>query len=506
MKKINNRNIYGERMKSITRLTYFSVILVLFIFQCTTVTYSSNYYVDKNANGNNNGTSWVNAWQSFSDINWSAIKPGSVIYISGGTDSIVYYERLVIAASGTPGNYVTIRNSYDTGHNGKVIIEDPNTNSFDGCIYMSEKDWVYIHGLETRKGIRACYLYTSCNYIVIDSCIFRDWYPNTSTGGLKIEGNDNFPDGLNCTNIEIKNCIIESLSLYDKNSTDAVYAQGVYKLRINNNFIHQRNKSKNNMHVDCIQLYRTADVRIWNNVCIVDSGVTGHGMILGVESRANQIDTMIVYNNYIYAGGHLLPGGNPYINAGYCRWYGYNYHPLSYWIHNTLVTANGGESPLVMEYMAFFKNNIIVQYGTNGQNPAKYGGQGLATITSTDPDWCETCNPPCLVSRCNNNLMWREWEDVSFTGQFSGLGKIGTPSGWSEWISYGGRGVNKNPLLINNIREKNGYVTDINSPARNAGEDLREFIESKGLPWTDIEGYRRDSLPDLGAFEFGGGD
>ena len=36
---------------------------------------------------------------------------------------------------------------------------------------------------------------------------------------------------------------------------------------------------------------------------------------------------------------------------------------------------------------------------------------------------------------------------------------------------------------------------------------LQAFIESKGLPWTDIEGNPRDSPPDLGAYEYtiGGG-
>ena len=319
-------------MRFISRLIYLSV---LFQFLYTTA-YSANHYVDKNANGLNSGSSWTNAWESFSAINWSSVQPGDVVYISGGTDSTVYNERLVIGTSGTAGNYITVRNSYEEGHNGRVVIEDPNTISFDGCIYMTAKDYVYIKGLETRYGIRSLYLWTRCDYVTIDSCIFKNWYPNGTTGGVKIEGNDNFPDGLNCTNIEIKNCEIASLTLYNSNSTDALYGQGVHNLNIHNNYIHQRNQSTNNMHVDCIQLYRTAGVRIWNNVCIVDSGVTGHGMILGVESRAGQIDTMIVYNNYIYAGGHLLPGGDPYINAGYCRWYGYNYHPLSYWIHNTI--------------------------------------------------------------------------------------------------------------------------------------------------------------------------
>ena len=98
--------------------------------------------------------------------------------------------------------------------------------------------------------------------------------------------------------------------------------------------------------------------------------------------------------------------------------------------------------------------------------------------------------------------MWREWGDISFTGQFSGLGKNGTPSGWSEWISYGGTGINRNPLFINNVRKKNGYVISSSSPAINAGEDLKEFIESKGLPWTDIEGNPRDKSPDIGAYQY----
>ncbi|HRP37091.1 MAG TPA: T9SS type A sorting domain-containing protein [Candidatus Dojkabacteria bacterium] len=477
-------------MRIILQLIY---ILVLFHL-ITPNAYSTNYYVDKNVTGQNNGTSWANAWQSFSVINWSSINPGDVIFISGGTDSTIYFERLVIGASGTPGNYVTIRNSYESGHNGKVIIEDPNTNSFDGCLYMAAKDWVYIKGIETRKGIRAAYLYTLCDYVTIDSCIFRDWHPNGLTGGVKIEGNDNFPDALNCTNIEIKNCIVESLSLYNLNSTDAVYGQGVLKLRIHDNFIHQRNTSTNNMHVDCIQLYRTADVRIWNNVCIVDPGVQGHGMILGIESRANNQDTMICYNNYVYAGGHEL-GGDPDINAVFNRWYGYNYPPLSYWINNTLVTRNSNESPIVMEYMGFLKNNIIVQFGTNGQPPS----WPLPTINSGNGVYFD---PPCYVDSCTNNLIWREWGDVQFYGQFRGNGNSGTPSGWFGWVNtYGGTGVSSNPSFTNPLGSYNGFILNSNSPAINAGGNLQAFVESKGLPWADILGNLRDSSPNIGAYE-----
>jgi hypothetical protein len=468
-------------------------LLVLFLF-ITPIAYSTNYFVDKNASGQNNGTSWINAWQSFSSVNWGSIQPSDIIFISGGTDSTVYYERLVIGASGTTGNYITIRNSYESGHNGKVIIEDPNTNSFDGCIYISAKDYIYIKGLETRAGIRGVYLWTLCDYVTIDSCIIKDWYPNGLTGGLKIEGNDNFPDALNCTNITIKNCYIKSNDYYTQSSTDCLYGQGVKTLRIQNNFIHQTNQSEINYHVDCIQLYRTADVKIWNNVCIVDSGVTGHGMILGVESRANNQDTMICYNNYIYAGGHEN-GGDPDINAAYNRWYGYNFRPLSYWIHNTLVTQNSNESPIVMEYMGFFKNNIIVQFGTNGNTPP----WPLPTINAGNGLYFD---PPCYVDSCTNNLIWREWGDVQFYGMFSGNGHNGAPSGWSGWVNtYGGTGVNSNPSFTYPLGSYNGFILNANSPAINAGGDLQTFIESKGLPWADILGNPRDSSPNIGAYE-----
>lgn len=477
-------------MRFILQLMY-----ILILFQLVTLNaYSTSYYIDKDASGSNNGTSWTNAWQSFSNINWTSIVPGDIIFISGGTDSTIYFERLVIGKSGAPGNYITIRNSYDSGHNGKVIIEDPNTNSFDGCIYMSAKDWVYVKGIETKAGIRACYLYTQCDYVTIDSCIFKNWYPNGFTGGLKIEGNDNFPDNLNCTNIEIKNCIISSTSLWDASSTDCIYVQGALNTKIHHNFIHQKNHSLINHHVDCIQMYRTAGVKIWNNICIVDSGVTGHGMILGIESRSNDEDTMICYNNYVYVGGHEY-GGDPDLNAVFNRWYGYNYPPLSYWIHNTLVTKNSNESPIVMEYMGFLKNNIIVQFGTNGQQPS----WPLPTINAGNSIYFD---PPCYVDSCTNNLIWREWGDVQFYGMFSGNGHSGSPSGWSGWVNtYGGTGVNSNPSFKYPLGSFNGFILNSNSPANNAGGNLKAFVESKGLPWTDILGNTRDNSPNIGAYE-----
>jgi hypothetical protein len=104
--------------------------------------------------------------------------------------------------------------------------------------------------------------------------------------------------------------------------------------------------------------------------------------------------------------------------------------------------------------------------------------------------------------------MWNEWtNDMSFGGN-RWVGSGGSPTGiieggWAEWSgSYGGTGINANPLFVNNVRERYGYVISSNSPAINAGVNLKTFIESKGLPWTDIEGHPRDSSPDIGAYEY----
>ncbi|HMN18960.1 MAG TPA: hypothetical protein PKD03_15210, partial [Ignavibacteriaceae bacterium] len=87
-------------MKSIPGLTFLLVLPIVIIIQCNSNTFPSNYYVDKMASGQNNGTSWKNAWKSFSSINWSSIQPGDYIYISGGTDSLVYSGSLYPNKSG----------------------------------------------------------------------------------------------------------------------------------------------------------------------------------------------------------------------------------------------------------------------------------------------------------------------------------------------------------------------------------------------------------------------
>jgi hypothetical protein len=494
----------------INRLS-FAVVLFLSL---SLPLFATDWYVDKTVTSSGNGQSWATAWKNFSNINWGSVQPGDIINISGGTDSTVYNETLDISDAGTTNNYITIRGAIDTGHNGKAIIDGQNTRS--NCIVIEQgcgslvRNWIYVKNLYLRRAAdESFYIHCNVNNLVIDGLDIRE----NGLEGIKIIGNDDYylaENGICAEDIEIKNCTIVSKSNNPYHEDNCVYAQMVAGLKIHDNFIHQQNKqlgvpAGSHEHVDPLQTHVIRDVKIYNNVMVIDSSVLGHGMILGIQSRPGQLDTVIIYNNYVYAGGHLNAGGNPYINGFVLRWYGYvnSVYPLTYVINNTVVTSNGGENTILQEYAGIFYNNIICQLGTNGQNPANFGGTPLEAFASS---WNLA---PTYVDSCRSNLMWREWTNSMSFGGNRWVGSGGSPTGtidngWSEWTnsSWGGTGINANPLFVNNVRERDGYVIASNSPARNAGEDLQVFIESKGLPWTDIEGNPRDSSPDIGAYNF----
>lgn len=500
-------------MRFILRLANFLVAFLL----TSTLIFATNHYVDKNAAGLNNGTNWTNAWQSFSAINWNSIQPGDVIYISGGTDSTIYNEQLNINTHGSANNYVTVQNGIDSGHNGRVIINGGFTRNYgvyieQGCGSSQVGSWIYVKGLEIRRTkLHGIYLHCSVNNIVIDGCKVTEALGRS----VMLIGNDDYylnENGVCAKDIEIKNCYLESHPDESTTENDVVYLQMGARLNIHHNYIHQQNRQSlnqppNHMHIDCIQMHVTRDVKIWNNVCVIDSGVYGHAMILGIQSRPGGLDTLIIYNNYLYEGGHLSTGGNPSVPELYLRWYGYvnSVEPPTFVYNNTIVGCNGGSYPIYHEFPAQVKNNIIAQFGTNGENPAIYGGVGFSTwFGGWNNSWYTDADS------CTNNLIWRDYSDVVFGGnRFRGSGgyPVGSPLGWTGWVNtYGGTGINSNPLFVNNVRGKNGYVISSNSPALNAGYDLKNFIESKGLPWTDIDGNLRDSSPDLGAYQYSSGN
>ena len=109
-------------------------LLLLFTVQAQNV-----WYVDRDATGSANGTSWANAWRTISSsnlvsggVNYASLSPGDTIYVSGGSDSTLYRAPLntnghMIYPSGggityASGNPIVLAPAWQTGHNGEVYI------------------------------------------------------------------------------------------------------------------------------------------------------------------------------------------------------------------------------------------------------------------------------------------------------------------------------------------------------------------------------------------------
>lgn len=85
---------------------------------------AASWYVDNGATGGqNSGASWANAWTSFRAVNWQQIRPGDVLYISGGNVSQTYTESWTVGSAGTQASPITIAAVQDAGHNGTVIFD-----------------------------------------------------------------------------------------------------------------------------------------------------------------------------------------------------------------------------------------------------------------------------------------------------------------------------------------------------------------------------------------------
>ncbi len=95
-----------------------------------------NWYVDKNATGAHNGTSWADAYTTFASINWALIQPGHTVWVSGG----VYPEYVVIGKKGTQANPIRIKVSQEAGHNSLVTVSG---------FSMNDADWITIDGAKS---------------------------------------------------------------------------------------------------------------------------------------------------------------------------------------------------------------------------------------------------------------------------------------------------------------------------------------------------------------------
>jgi len=94
---------------------------------------AATWYVDGTAAGAKNGTSWANAWASFSQM--SGMAAGDVVYISGGPSGGTQTYTLAstwVPKSGAAGKPITYQIGQDPQHNGTAIFNVSGSGDWVG--------------------------------------------------------------------------------------------------------------------------------------------------------------------------------------------------------------------------------------------------------------------------------------------------------------------------------------------------------------------------------------
>lgn len=262
--------------------SYFLLLIFLLVGLVTNI-FSANHYIDKNASGNNSGTSWTNAWQSFSAINWNNINPGDNIFISGGIDSLIYNEKLDVLASGNPGNPITITKGNDSGHLGRVIIDVDKI--FANALEITSQNYITVSNLYLRNSFDSVIKIKSSLNIRIENSYIH----TTVRSGINVSSNEN---------ITISGCKITTDQIIN-HQTDGIYSQNNVNNIYENNYIIISNRDTGG-HNDCIQSYRDASLTIRNNYTEQNNSKTSNAQGIYVTTPLGS-DTTRIYNNIFNA-------------------------------------------------------------------------------------------------------------------------------------------------------------------------------------------------------------
>lgn len=459
--------------------------------------FAANWYVDKNATGLNNGTSWIDAWTSFSAINWASISAGDFIYISGGSSSKTYNEQLAPEKLGTATNRITIiAGKYSpspSGHSGTPIITGGIL--FDEYSGSTNPDYVTVKGFEITGQIDfSADANTWLKGIIIDSCYVHDW------------GND--AKGFNVLayvdSLIIQNCIIiDCLDADCTGETDGIHiANGSLRepnmIIIRNNYI--RSMSQDPLaHNDAIQSASGDGIIIYNNIVINDSvnspeGGGIPGIISNNDIGNDDYPPSLIFNNLFFMNGYWYPNSNQgWVYSVRHDQNGDTWAEIgpTYIVGNTFV-ANGPRLRGLGNdggYAHLIVNNIMTSYclpDAGGANNWRTGStHGWMPVLSFGDVYGHTH----VTDSIRSNLFWRQdstngasgdGQDPIITGTFT-TGTLDYSSDFSDWIAIGGTGIFRDPLMttaFGHLSDQGDVSPDIasNSPAIDAGEDLTYLV------------------------------
>jgi len=444
--------------------------LILILFICTIATAQQTaHYVDKEAGGNNDGTSWTDGWESFADISWGSVDPGDTVFISGGTDSLEYNEYLAIGASGTYGNLVVVRPGWDVGHNGRVILVDLTSSAITAAYH----DYFRIEKLETRNCRRGVeILGTVANPAIgfyIDSCRVIGFAWNATGSGIFMHGEDTGTYG-NIDSAYVRyNYVRSSTPEVGDIQKDCLGNNQVSNHSIIGNTL-VNTSEVNTGHSDCTQVVYGENVTIRDNIFIhLNSDYYHDHQGLMLESLKGDFH---FYNNVVY-----YPEATVNLNM----WWNKNPDAvLEFYIYNnTFIGKSTAHMTRFAHSNVHVKNNIFFNTEAGGELMNGYGAD----------DWSEVDGN---LYGINLNGTPSSTFDGDWTmAELNALGAelSGTPSSRDD----------ANPLFVTltGTETGNDFNVSAGSPCINAGVDL-------GAPYNvDINGTARpDGEYTIGALQY----
>jgi hypothetical protein len=476
-------------MKSIHQLIRIS-LLFLFI---SAITFATDYYVDKNASGQNNGSSWADAWESFSAINWGLMGGGDTLFISGGTDSTVYYWEMNVGTSGEVGNPLVITPGNAAGHTGKVRFDltsygqqNINIGSASNITINGQNRMEFWHG---GAGSQGQIHMNGASNIIIEYCYFNEPYGN---GNIRVNGSTN-------TIIRYNDLYMGASGPEGTRADNIVLAYGVHGVWIDHNNIIGDNEygdCAGGRHCDNVQIFggQNSDIVISNNFMYDYDGKPGvpggcHQMLMWEDNAEGEY---VLYNNIFYMPNK--DGGNTILDKDQA------FGPKTYYvIHNTMISGtNANQLNLHSAYFYVYNNIFHATSGPNSDHGLYPGNRGAAS-------WADV-----------QMNMFGDNHSTSWTG-----------SNFSEVQGWGAETGNTihfdDPMLTAGQDKPDIFPNEdfrplSGSPAIDAGiydlggQTLQEFVEGLDvggygyqLVWEDIDGNPRGSSPDIGAYEFDNG-
>jgi len=314
---------------------------------------ATSHFVDAAVRHSGDGSTWRLAWKTFGNINWARVSPGDTIFVSGGRSGTSYFEPLVVGASGTAINPITVTVGRDFGHDGGVTID--GRDRINTCVIINHRDHILVQGLVIRNCTEtAVQVRFSRGAVVSGNIIFA------LSRGFHI---------WKTRNVKILQNVVGTPSWINR-QTDGIYSQE----NVSNTYGWNRiviSNSEPTGHDDGIQSYLDKDITIIGNYIEQKNSKTGNAQGIYINEASGIMNAI---NNVVY-GPNTRNGLITLLNERGARGALHAYN-------NTLVGSRWGIVQLQNSPDSEIINNILLSSSANAAGIAIVGS--LPRVGSID--------------------------------------------------------------------------------------------------------------------------